>query len=82
MEIPTTLFVLSCPGKELDIIVLLEECFIAAQIIGSPLTCEYENLYKFENEEANMKYLKQFEDGECELSFRRGVPIYDLYVKG
>lgn len=51
-------------------------------IFGSPLCSEYENLYKFENEEANQKYLQQFEDGECELSFRRGVAIYDLYVKG
>lgn len=51
-------------------------------IFGSSLTFDYENLYEFENEEANQKYLKQFEDGECELSERRGIAIYDLYVKG
>lgn len=50
-------------------------------ILGSPLSFDYENLYKFENEEANQKYLQQFEDGECELSERRGIAIYDLYVK-
>lgn len=50
-------------------------------IFGSPLTFDYEDLYKFENEEANQKYLQQFENGECELSERNGIAIYDLYVK-
>ena len=50
-------------------------------IFGSSLTFDYENLYEFENEEASQKYLKQFENGECKLSERRGTAIYDLYVK-
>ena len=51
-------------------------------VFGSPLSIDYENLYQFENEEANQKYLQQFEDGECELSERRGIAIYELYIKG
>ena len=50
-------------------------------IFGSPLTWDYDNLYKFDNDEANQKYLQSFENGECELSERRGIAIYDLYVK-
>ena len=57
-------------------------CSTDNYIFGSPLSFDYENLYKFENEEANQKYLQQFEDGECELSERRGIAIYELYVKG
>lgn len=51
-------------------------------VFGSPLTFDYEDLYKFENEEANQAYLQDFENGECQLSERRGIAIYDLYVKG
>lgn len=51
-------------------------------IFGSILCSEYDNLYEFENEEANQKYLQEFESGETELSQRRAIPIYDLYVKG
>lgn len=51
-------------------------------VFGSPLCFDYEDLYKFENEEANQKYLQEFENGEYELSERRGIAIYDLYVKG
>ena len=51
-------------------------------VFGSPLSIDYRYLYQFENEEANQKYLQLFEDGECELSVRRGIAIYDLYVKG
>lgn len=51
-------------------------------VFGSPLTSEYEDLYKFENEDANQAYLQDFENGECHLSERRGIAIYDLYVKG
>jgi hypothetical protein len=50
-------------------------------IFGSALLIDYPDLYKFENEEANQKYLQQFEDGESELSERRGIAIYDLYIK-
>lgn len=50
-------------------------------VFGSPLSFDYENLYRFENEEANQRYLQQFEDGDCELSERRGIAIYDLYIK-
>ena len=51
-------------------------------VFGCPLSAEYENLYEFENEEGNQKYLQCFENGECALSERRGIAIYDLYVKG
>ena len=51
-------------------------------IFGSPLCIDYKDLYQFENEEVNQKYLQQFEDGVCHLSERRGIAIYDLYVKG
>lgn len=51
-------------------------------IFGTPLCIEYENVYQFKNEEVNQKYLQEFEDGKCHLSERRGVAIYDLYVKG
>lgn len=51
-------------------------------VFGCPLTIDYPDLYKFENVETNQKYLQQFEDGKCKLSERRGIAIYDLYVKG
>ena len=57
-------------------------CSTDDYVFGSQLSCDYENFYKFENEEANQKYLQQFENGECALSERRGIAIYDLYVKG
>lgn len=50
-------------------------------LFGSPLTLEYENLYAFDNEEANREYLQEFEEGKCELSHRSSVPIHSLYVK-
>ena len=50
-------------------------------VLGSSLQSEYENVYYFENEECNKKYLEEFEHGECELSFRTSVAIYNLYVK-
>ena len=50
-------------------------------IFGSPLSFEYKNLYRFENEKANNAYLQEFENGEAVISERNGVPIYDLYVK-
>ena len=51
-------------------------------VFGSPLQSEYENVYYFENEESNQKYLEEFENGENELSVRTSVAIYNLYVKG
>lgn len=56
-------------------------CSTDSWVFGCPLSCEYENLYNFDDEEANQKYLQGFEDGENELSMRRGTAIYDLYVK-
>ena len=50
-------------------------------ILGSPLCISYDNVYEFENEEANKKYLQAFEDGKVHLSERSGIAIYDLYVK-
>ena len=51
-------------------------------VFGSPTSIDYDNLYEFENEEGNQKYLQEFERGESEISERRGIAIYDLYVKG
>lgn len=50
-------------------------------VFGSSLQSEYENVYYFENEECNKKYLEEFEQGKCELSARTSIAIYDLYVK-
>lgn len=50
-------------------------------VFGSPLSVDYEHLYDFEDTEANEKYLQSFESGETELSERRGVPIYELFIK-
>ena len=56
-------------------------CSTDDYVFGSPLSAEYENFYKFENEEANQKYLQSFENNECSLSQRNAIPINDLYVK-
>ena len=56
-------------------------CSTDNMIFGSILVADYPDLYKFENEEANQKYLQEFENGNLELSERRGIAIYDLYVK-
>lgn len=50
-------------------------------VFGSPLCADYDNLYKFENEEGNRKYLQAFESDEVHLSERSSIAIYDLYVK-
>lgn len=50
-------------------------------IFGAPVSIDYDNLYEFDNEDANQTYLKMFEDGESEISQRKGIAIYDLYVK-
>lgn len=51
-------------------------------VFGFPTSIDYDDLYEFENEEGNQKYLQEFERGESEISERRGIAIYDLYVKG
>lgn len=56
-------------------------CGPDAWIFGAPASFDYENVYQFENEDANQAYLKSFEDGESRISERRGIAIYDLYVK-
>ena len=50
-------------------------------IFGSPLTIGHENVYQFNNEETNKRYLQDFEDGKTHISERNGIAIYDLYVK-
>ena len=37
--------------------------------------------YKFDDNKLIKKYLKAFENGEIELSVRRAIPIFELYVK-
>lgn len=37
--------------------------------------------YEFNDEKQIKNYLQAFENGEIELSVRRSVPIYNLYVK-
>lgn len=56
-------------------------CSTDSFLFGCPLSINYPNLYEFENEEANRQYLQAFEDGEYELSERKGIAIFDLYVK-
>ena len=56
-------------------------CSTDSFLFGCPLSVDYPKLYEFEDEESNQKYLQAFEDGEYELSERRGIAIYDLYVK-
>ena len=36
---------------------------------------------KFDDDKLIKKYLQAFENGEIELSVRRAIPIFDLYVK-
>lgn len=56
---------------------------------GSMFHCSTDNTlfgytdfdYKFDDEEQIKRYLNAFESEEIELSVRRAVPIYDLYVK-
>lgn len=50
-------------------------------IFGSPLSKEYDDLYEFNNEEANRRYLQEFENGVNQISHRSGAAIYDLYIK-
>lgn len=57
-------------------------CSTDSWIFGCPLSVDYKHLYKFENDEANKRYLQEFENGNYVLSERRGIAIYDLYVKG
>lgn len=57
-------------------------CSTDNTLFGSILLSDYPDLYKFENAESNQKYLQEFENGNLELSERRGIAIYDLYVKG
>lgn len=50
-------------------------------IFGSPLCISYENVYEFTDDEVSRQYLQAFEDEEAHISERKGVPIYDLYIK-
>ena len=50
-------------------------------VFGSPLTTECEKLYEFNDELYNKLYLEDFEKGECELSHRTSIAIFDLYIK-
>lgn len=50
-------------------------------VFGSPLLSEYEKLYEFNDESYSKLYLEDFEMGECELSHRTSIAIYDLYIK-
>lgn len=84
MESQCILFALNCRGKGVRHNAMtggMFHCGADNWIFGSPLSLQYENLYRFENEEANQAYLQEFENGEAKISERNGVPIYDLYVK-
>ena len=58
-------------------------------MIGGMFHCGTDNMvfgfidfdYKFDNEQEIKRYLNAFESEEIELSHRKAVPIYDLYVK-
>lgn len=49
-------------------------------VFGSPLTIDYKDLYQFNDQDATMQYLSDFENKKCEISERNAVPIFDLYV--
>ena len=51
------------------------------RIFGSMLQMECEDLYKFNNDDYNQKYLQEFEDGNNNVSERNGIAIYSLYVQ-
>lgn len=50
-------------------------------VFGSPLMSECEKLYEFNDEQYSKFYLESFEKGECELSHRTSMAIFDLYIK-
>lgn len=50
-------------------------------IFGSSIAFEHHDLYYFNDAEMTAEYLQQFEDGDISISERRGMAIYDLYVK-
>lgn len=50
-------------------------------VFGSPLISECEKLYEFNDEQYSKFYLESFEKGECELSHRTSMAIFDLYIK-
>lgn len=50
-------------------------------VFGSPLQSECEKLYDFNDELYSRLYLDDFEKGECELSHRTSIAIFDLYIK-
>ena len=59
------------------------------QMIGGMFHCSTDNMvfgymdhnYKFDDDKLIKKYLQAFENGEIELSVRRAIPIFELYVK-
>lgn len=56
-------------------------CGTDSWVFGSPLQSECEKLYEFNDELYNKLYLDAFEKGECELSCRTSIAIFELYIK-
>lgn len=50
-------------------------------IFGSDLCGDYEKLYEFENPEASAAYFRAFGDGETDLSRRKSIAVFKLYIK-
>ena len=50
-------------------------------VFGSPLTSECEKLYEFNDELYSKLYLEDFEKGECELSCRTSIAIFNVSIK-
>lgn len=50
-------------------------------ICGSDLCNDYEKLYEFENPEASAAYFRAFGDGETDLSMRKSIAVFKLYIK-
>ena len=59
----------------------LYRCGADNWIFGSDLCGDYEKLYEFENPEASAAYFRAFGDGETDLSMRRSIAVFKLYIK-
>lgn len=50
-------------------------------VCGSDLCNDYEKLYEFEKPEASAAYFRAFGDGETDLSMRKSIAVFKLYIK-
>lgn len=50
-------------------------------VFGHPLSAGKKDLYQFNDHKTSMEYLKSFENKECAISERNGIPIFKIYIK-